>query len=560
MPKESKEVEFLPPEERAVEERLRREGGIMYEEIEDPESKEKKKYVNILGVRVETYTSPEDIEKIKKEIILSELDQRVLRKIAETYQLRQPLYLESDPGAGKTYLFKKFVQLVHGHEAPILSIIGSPRTSELDILGHWAPKGLSEKESQEYKEHLKGFLESDQGKKDSRDFNKKLGKLNERFNGGEIDQETFQEEFGGLSTEYVDKSRQSILDFLQLTKFLKPSVEWEFKKGALLEAYSGREGKGYPLLSDEFNLIPSNYQQIFLQIGGEKGELSSSISFWGNSGKAVYKRGKDTWICLAGNFPEKTPGRSEVVAPMTDRLVWEVLPGDLLEKKKKDIISTAGGRLKIKLELKEEYLKVVPEKKLDWAGALEGKIGKEVVGIVEDFDKDFIDAMEQVGDSVIIKGEKRRRTQQMEFSPRNPLRLFEYLDHFQVRNRKTGRIDVPETLRRAVKLYYIDRLADPELKKTMTQDLEEILKGETGKKEFEGRLQTKEEILNSLVEEIELTPEIKKQRQDEELEVLKKDILDNSRIPLKVRELIRKAKSGKDFFKALEFLKSTLKK
>jgi hypothetical protein len=72
-------IRFPSPEEKQEQETLealKKEGGILYREEVDPETKEVKRFVNILGVKVETYASKEDIEAIKEEIVFSELDQK----------------------------------------------------------------------------------------------------------------------------------------------------------------------------------------------------------------------------------------------------------------------------------------------------------------------------------------------------------------------------------------------------------------------------------------------------------------------------------------------------
>jgi len=526
----SGEIRFLSEEEkreREIAETLQAEGGIFYWEARDHETEEAKRYINILGVEVETYASREDIEALKKEIILSETDQELLRLIAESYKLREPLMFEGDPGVGKTFLMKKFVQLIYGKEAPILELVGTPRTSELEILGHWAPKGLKEKEAEEYRALLKDLMESAPMRDLSAEFNQRLSELNQKFLAGEISQEQFQEEFGNLTTQYINASLSKIMEMAALTKFIKPDAEWEFKEGALLQAYSGREGRGYILIVDEFNLIPSNYQQIFLQIGGEKGILSDSISFWGNTGKTRYPRGKDTWICFASNFPEKTPGRSEVVGPMTDRLVWKTISSEEAEKKKEVLRKTAGGRLKKRLKeytkIKLEIIQIPVQKGLVWDKVLDEQLGEQVADFVDLIDSEFNKYCQKVGDSISIKGEKRRRTQQFELSGRNPLRLFGYLDHFQVRNPETGLVDIPKTLEKAFERYYLNRLVDPEGKEKMRRLFNEIMTGDTGKIEFEGKVLTRKEIFDILVERAST-----KEKNGE-----------TSREPKKLRELIK---------------------
>jgi MoxR-like ATPase len=508
------EIRSYPPEERKereMAETLEKERGIFYYQEVDPETEGTKNYLNILGVKVETYASREDVEAIKEELILSETDQDLLRTIAESYKLREPLMFEGDPGVGKTFLMKKFVQLIHGKEAPILELVGTPRTSELEVLGHWAPKGLNEEEDKEYLTTLKELLQTGPLKNLSEELNQRLSELNEKFLKKRIGQEEFQEEFGKITTQHIDTLLSQMTEATVLTKFIKPDTEWEFKEGALLQAYSGREGRGYILIVDEFNLIPSNYQQIFLQIGGEKGALSDSISFWGNTGKIRYPRGQDTWICFASNFPEKTPGRSEVVAPMTDRLVWEITTTEQAKRKKEILIGTGGGRLsnrqKELTKLKPEIVSPQVERGLEWDKVLDQQLGEQIADVVALLDREFVKYYEEVGDTLTIKGEERRRIQQFEFSSRNPLRLFSYLDHFQVRNPETGMIDFSKTLENAFRRYYLNRLASSEAREKMEALFEEITNGDTGKIEFEEEILTRKEIFNILVERASLAKE-----------------------------------------------------
>ena len=482
--------------EQEMKEKLLEEGGILYYERKDPETGELKKFVNILGVELETYASKEEIERLKEGLILSEVDQKILRNIAECYKLKQPMMIEGDPGVGKTFLVKKFVKLIHGENAPILELVGTPRTSELEILGHWAPKGLKEEEEKQYKEILRSLMESQGGVSLIKKLEEELTDLNERYTKGEINQQEFQTFFGEITTRYINESRKLILESAQLVKFIKPDTEWEFKEGVLLQAYHGREGRGYILIVDEFNLIPSNYQQIFLQIGGEKGELSKSISFWGNTGRTIYPRGKDTWICFASNYPEKTPGRSEVVGPMTDRLVWITITDKEAEMKKGVIRATAGGKLtkRTRALFKPELIRIPATEQLEWYKVLDEQLGEMIADTLALLDKEFIKFYEEVGDKIVIKGQERRRTQQLEFSGRNLLRVYSYLDHFQVRNPETGLIDITETLRNAFEKYYINRLASSEARKRMMEVFKDVL-GLSIEQEELKRLETSEEIL-----------------------------------------------------------------
>jgi len=537
-------IRFPSPEEKREQEileALKEAGGILYRDEIDPETQEVRRFVNILGVEVETYASREDIEEIKREIVLSETDQKILRIIAECYKLRQPLLFEGDPGVGKTFLMKKFVELIHGREAPILEIVGTPRTSELEILGHWAPAS-KERESKDpvVQDAIRRYdkLEAEYQKAND-EFDARYKKIRDEVKDGKITQEEANRQLEDLLRWYkpLQERYASELQSLMQRTTLTGKIEWEFKEGALLQAYSGREGRGYILIVDEFNLIPSNYQQIFLQIGGERGALSDSISFWGNTGKTRYARGKDTWICFASNYPEKTPGRNEVVAPMTDRLVWKTITPEEAEKKKEVLRRTAGGRLTNRLKeltpLIPEIVSVPVERGLAWDKVLDEQLGEQIADIVELLDREFVKIYQEVGDKITKEGGKR--TQQFEFSGRNPLRLFDYLDHFQVRNPETGRIDFSQTLKNAFERYYISRLVSEEARERMRELLqellepknieaikksEEVLKGggknlPAGAVLFEGKIISRKELLDILVERASMTEEEKKKLEEE---------------------------------------------
>jgi len=577
----SEKIRFLSPEEereRETFEALEKEGGILYREKIDPKTNEVKRFVNILGVEVETYASKEDIEAIKKEIVLSKTDQKILRTIAECYKLRQPLLLEGDPGTGKTFLMKKFVQLIHGKEAPILEIVGTPRTSELEILGHWAPAS-KERESKDpvVQDTIRRYdqLEAEYQKAND-EFDIQYKKINDEIKDGKTTQEEANKRLEDLLKWYkpLQERYASELQSLIQRTTLTEKVEWEFKEGALLQAYSGREGRGYILIVDEFNLIPSNYQQIFLQIGGEKGALSDSISFWGNTGKTRYARGKDTWICFASNYPEKTPGRSEVVAPMTDRLVWITITPEESEEKKRISRRTVGGRLQNRRKeltsLIPEIVAVPVERGLAWDKVLNEQLGEQIADIVDLFDQEFVKIYQEVGDKITKEG--GGRTQQFEFSVRNSLRVFDYLDHFQVRNPKTGRIDFVQTLKNAFELYYIGRLVSKEARERMREFLQELLEPKNmeaireseeilksggkglppGAVIFEGKIVSRKELLDILVERASMTEEERKEeieRTQKELEQAKHNVedeimsaLQDPNIPKEIKNELEKIK------------------
>lgn len=556
------EIRFNSPQEEQEKEqvqRLKREGGIFFSEKKDAETGEQSRRVNILGVELETYASNEDMEALKQGLILSPLDQSLLRGLAESTVLRQPILFEGDPGAGKTFLMRKLIQFIHGKDTPILELVGTPRTTELEILGHWAPKGLSEEETKEYRAFLERASQGGALKELREKTGAEFSRMGTQFSDGTLPADAFSEQFGAVTTTYINALRVEMVALTQQTSFSRPQSEWEFKQGFLLQVYAGKDGRGMPGIVDELNLIPSNYQQIFLQIGGEQGALSDSISFWGNSGKTSYHRGKDAMLYFATNFPEKTPGRSEVVAPLSDRVVWRVITPQESAAKKQAIIRTAGGRLVTRMK---EVSTILPERAplpmyegIQWDGVLDGALGAQIADMVELFDTNFLTAYEQLGDSITMKGKERKRSQLMEFSGRNALRVFSYLDHFQVRDSTTGRVDISQTLRNAFQRYYLDRLASDTTRSKLNATLEDMLTakstGNALKVTFDNALMSRKEIFDLLVKRVSGPQGSGEQTKDEQERIFKQAgydfdderelLLNNPLISAEMREQMRKS-------------------
>lgn len=549
----AEEFDFATPEqiqEAETRDSLAKEGGITYRTETDPDSGETRSFVNVLGVEVPTYASREDVRKIATETQLTALDQEMLWTIATCYKLRQPLMFEGRPGAGKTYLSEQFAKLIHGSDAEILTLYGSPKTTELDILGHWAPRGLKADAQKKYEDKLKEVMGGEEMTGYREDFNKRIEDLSRNLKDNKMTEEEFGQEFEDLSQDYVSRTGAIMAESMKDLVNLGTGATWEFKKGALLQAYTGREGKGYILNCEEFNMIPSNYQQIFLQIGGVNGGLSDRIHFWGSTEQTSYPRGQDTWIFFASNFPEATPGRSEVVAPLTDRVVWKVISDQDAAGKDSMMIRSAGGRLRSRAE---EYSRVYPEtlvipmtNQVEWASALDEKLGEEVADLVEAVHHAFVTGYKAIGDKITVKGEERDRSQLLESTPRNAYRLFSYLDHNQVRDPDTGVVDFPATLTKAFELYYVSRLVSAQQRERVRNEFGVIMSDDIGQKVFEGRTITRAEIFHILAERLP-KPKIEDERSmlkdmttfDKDLGQTVGDLLLNNRIPESVKDIFQ---------------------
>lgn len=430
--------------EKEKKDKLVKERGIYYFEKEDPETGEKKKYVNIMGIEIETEATKEDIDKIKESLVLSELDQELLRKMAETYVLRQPLMLEGAPAAGKTFLIKYFTKLLYGTEALPLTIYGTTRTDADEIIGHWIPKTTNEKEKKIWEE----FLETLEGKK----------KMQEIIN-----------ELKGKRNLSEEQRKNILLDRLKETAKsigLTHLSEFEFKEGPLLRAYSGDNGKGYILAVEELGMMPQNIQETFLPIGGESGKLSEFIQYWENN-KEIYYLGPKTWIVFASNPPEEVGARHEVTSPMASRLVWIRIEKEKITSKVEDLIDFLYTKGEISPKIEPESIFIPVEKPIDIKKYPE--IAKTIALAVKTFHAVFTKWYNEVGEP--------DREQKFEIGAREALRVLDYILKFQYRG-KDNEIDLTISLEKAVELYYLDRLADEKRKEEMKKLFEAIILGE----------------------------------------------------------------------------------
>ena len=336
---------FKKPEdiEKEKKERLIKEGGIYYFEREDTETGEKKRYVNIMGVEIETEASKKDIDKIKKELVMTDLDQELVGIMAKTYSLRQPLMLEGAPAAGKSFLIKYFTKLLYGYGAVPLTIYGTTRTDAEDIVGHWTPKTTNEEEKKIWDE----FLASEEGQEKMKDFIEDTKGIVKKTEGRGLSREQ--------RIEILQNKLEAKLEEIARSIGLKSLSDFEFKEGPLLKAYSAFGGKGFILAVEEMGVMPTNIQETFLPIGGKSGKLADKIPF-GRNGKENYRRGPKTWIAFASNPPEEVGARKEVTTATASRLVWVRIEKEKIASKIEDVIdySFTGG--KIKPEIKPENI------------------------------------------------------------------------------------------------------------------------------------------------------------------------------------------------------------
>lgn len=462
-------------------EHLEKAGGVDFEVVIDPETGEQKQFVNFFGTKIETdITDPEEFKRIKESVHFSELDEKIFSKLAQSYNLGHSMMFEGDPGAGKTFAHNKFNQFLHGEESKILTLTCTPKMSELEIIGHWMPKAGGRNSSDE---KVKSTYERyDKVKQEYDDI---ILRTNENPDDKYLN-----------DLEKASARLKSELDILQAET--SGQVEWEFKKGKLIEAYVGNGGKGNMLLIDEFNVLPSNVQQIFLQTIADEAKLAQYISNDSNSEQSVYFKGKNTYISYAQNFPEKTRGRNVVAAPMTDRLNWFTIPQELVDKKRREFILNLRGRGE---KISGKRTPNVSLHEQSWAGLESlgnGGFSDVSLQVLATFDQSYIHLIEQKPDKL----GNQERSQQLENSTRRAIHTYNYLEQNLIRG-TGGIIDLEESLRNAIIENYIDRIYDKELRGILLGELEQFITGkEFGMVSFDGKNMTAHEALGILKERV----------------------------------------------------------
>lgn len=510
----SEKIRFKSPEElreEEIEEEIKEKGpegeirgGIVFKEEVDPKTQEKKKYIYIgnpyeerpVIAKLETEASQEEIERIKKEIIPMKESFEILEAMARTYKHRQPLLIEAPTAIGKTYLADKFTELRYGKEVKPLDFYCSGQTDVSELMAKWVPKVETEEEKRKWHE----FLELAETQIE-------ISKIAQEVEGKEK-----------LSQEQKLAFIHTKLQELAKSAGLTEKTQWRFQYGAVPKgmglirnpdgsfSFDEQKGLGFTLHIEEVGLAEPQVINALLKLRGKRGQLAEEIQLWENGGKKV-KSGPNFWVFFSTNPPEEYLARNEVDPALARAVVFKRMP----EISEESLHLASDYYFTYKLGEK-------PEKKPE--GCIldiynHPQIGKEVSKIVSSFHNDL--------NKELKKGEKGRQ-QKIPLTLDDMARVADALVTEQIRNKKTGWFDLAESLKRLIHFYYLDRLADQDLKKIMIANLEELLYGDTGKIEFEGKVRTRKEILDILVERAsqpkEEKEEMEKRKVKEELKEL----------------------------------------
>ena len=512
-------------------------GGIVFEEekVVDPETKEEKikRYIYIgnpyeerpIIIKLETDASREDIEAIKREIIPMRESFEILVAMAMTYKHRQPLLIEGPTAIGKTYLAEKFTELLYGRGVKPLDFYCSGQTDVSELMAKWVPRVETEEEKKKWNE----FLE--------------LPETQVKLS--QIAQEVEQAE--RLSREQKLALIHTRLQELAKSAGLSEKNQWRFQYGAVPKAmgliknpdgsfsFNEQKGMGFTLHIEEVGLAEPQVINALLKLRGKRGQLAEEIQLWENGGRKV-KAGPKFWVFFSTNPPEEYLARNEVDPALARGLVFKRM-GELSEE---SLRLAADYYFNYKLG---EKPKEKPERCiLDIYNHPE--IGREIAKVIAAFHNDL--------NKELKKGEKGRM-QIIPLTLDDMARVAAALIDTQFRNEETGRLDLTETLKKLIHFYYLDRLADQDLKEKMKANLHELLEKDTGKIRFEGKVLTRKEIFDILVERASITEEQKKRLEQEEIERKQRELeqakhdaedaitsaLQNPNIPEKIKERLR---------------------
>ena len=275
---------------------------------------------------------------------------------------------------------------------------------------------------------------------------------------------------------------------------------------------------------------------VLLKLRGKRGQLAEEIQLWENGGRKI-KAGPKFWVFFSTNPPEEYLARNEVDPALARGVVFKRMK----ELSVESLHLAADYYFTYKLG---EKPKEKPE------GCIldiynHPEIGREISKVVSAFHNDL--------NKELKKGEEGRQ-QRIPLTLDDMARVADALIDTQIRSKETGRLDLTETLKKLIHFYYLDRLADEDLKETMEANLNEILNGDTGKIEFEGKLLTRKEIFDILVERASITEEEEKVRCEEEKKKAKErelkqaqfnaqdalnSLLKNPEIPESVKKLLQ---------------------
>ena len=230
----------------------------------------------------------------------------------------------------------------------------------------------------------------------------------------------------------------------------------EEEKGLIL--HPGIREEGNILHIQEVGLAEPAIINVLLQLRGQEGKIADSLQLWDDSG-AVVKAGRGFWLVMSTNPPEA---------------------GGYLDRNPIDPALARGSIYARLNELSSESLKLAVSRYMGRSTPNQAlcridedprlvELLSNVLGIFHETFRDWTNSGE------------RGRGQRIPATLTDIFRVVEYLKHNQILSLEDGAIDLTQTLRKAIEMYYLQRLADSEAIKKLKDGLEDLLTGSLGR-------------------------------------------------------------------------------
>ena len=243
----------------------------------------------------------------------------------------------------------------------------------------------------------------------------------------------------------------------------------------------GDRPTGSILHIQEIGLAEPAIINVLLQLRGREGKMTDSIRLWDDGGTLV-KPGEDFWLVMSTNPPEAGYVDRNIIDPALARGTLYIRLGELDTKS----LQLAA----------HEYLKRGASENSFFDIAADPTIVALIGNVLGTFHESFRD---------LIKTGEKGRGQQIPATLADIARVAEYIRLNQAISPETGMVDLTQTVRQGVKLYYLRRLADHELVNQLEKGLEELLTGDLGKVQVGSKEMTFEALLAELVWENSLS-------------------------------------------------------
>jgi len=469
-------------------------GGIVFRREEDADGKTcgfiyiGNPYLdNPTVVRLRTAASEEDVRAVREEIIPMRESCEILEALAVTYLLGQPLLLEGPTAVGKTFLAEKFTELLYGRGVRPLEFYCTGQTDVSELTAKWVPHAPTDRE----KEAWQRFLDSPETMAEVAEIACRASALDAPVGG---------------KMAFVHKQLRRLAEEAGFGE----DTRWRLQYGciplALRGSPDGRGGiaplsaageaaeAGFTLHVEEVGLAEPQVINVLLQLRGSRGRLADSFRLWECGGERV-ERGGRFWLVLSTNPPEEYHARNEIDPALARGVVFKRVGG----------LSEESLRLAARRIFSRRFhppCGVQPGCLLDIYE--HPRICEELAQLVAALHWELAEA---------LRAGEKGRSQRVPLTLDDMARVSDYLLRVQVKDPLTGLLDLPETLERALGFYYLDRLADAELKERCRESFRLTLRESIGSKKHydwvkgRERMMTRREILDSLVQEALLDDE-----------------------------------------------------